>query len=154
MVTLSRNIWMPLFAFALLINLTACKESFKEDTNDEVVFSQAMMENTVFSTANPFMGTTNNTMFGPEQQLQMIRDLVAALNLTDEQKQTTRTLTLSLFTSLIETRTAFQAQQITREQAVEQIRQARQTFMRSFSAILTPTQLTALERWKQRYWNS
>lgn len=151
--TTSRNTWTPLFAIALLISLTACQESFIEDTNDEVVFSQAMMENTVFSTGNPFMGSTHNGMFGPDQQLRMIRELVAALNLTDEQKTTTRTLTLTMVSRLMEIRVAFRAQEITREQAVEQIRQARQTFMRSFTAILTPAQAEALERWKQRQWN-
>jgi Spy/CpxP family protein refolding chaperone len=153
MMTTSRNTWTPLFAIALLISLTACQESFIEDTNDEVVFSQAMMENTVFSTGNPFMGSTHNGMFGPDQQLRMIRELVAALNLTDEQKTTTRTLTLTMVSRLMEIRVAFRAQEITREQAVEQIRQARQTFMRSFTAILTPAQAEALERWKQRQWN-
>ena len=148
------SIYILLLSVLSLISLNACKETFQEEQEEAIVFSQAMMENTVFSTGNPFMGSTHNGMFGPDQQLRMIRELVAALNLTEEQKNTTRTLTLALVSNLMETRVAFRAQEITREQAVEQIRQARQTFMRSFTAILTPDQVNALERWKQRQWNS
>jgi Spy/CpxP family protein refolding chaperone len=158
MVILMSNFNSPHFRFVLLfvlsmLSITACKESFQEEQEETIVFSQAMMENTVFSTGNPFMASTHNGMFGPDQQLRMIRELVAALNLTDEQKTTTRTLTLTMVSRLMEIRVAFRAQEITREQAVEQIRQARQTFMRSFTAILTPAQAEALERWKQRQWN-
>jgi hypothetical protein len=149
-----KNSWILLTIIILTIGLSACKESFQETEEELVVFSQAMMENTVFSTANPLMGSPGNTMFGPEQQLAMIRELVIALRLNDEQKLTTRALTLTLLNSLMETRIAFRAQEINRTQAIEQVRQARQSFMRSFSAILTPAQTEAFERWKQRQWNS
>ncbi len=139
-----------LLFFALIIG--ACSNETTEDPIESYDFGIAMMEAAVTG-GTVQSGSLNQLVFGPTQQMELIRSLLNALRLTAEQQDQVRGFVRVLTGSLIEIRWDLHTQEITRQEALAKIRTARTAFLESVRSILSDQQKERFARWVRANWD-
>ncbi len=136
----------------LALFIGACSNEAAEEPIESYDFGIAMMEAAVTG-GTVQSGSLNQLVFGPTQQMELIRSLLSTLRLTSEQQDQVRGFVRVLTGSLVEIRWDLHTQEITRQEALVKIRTARMTFLESVRGILTDDQKDRFARWIRANWD-
>jgi hypothetical protein len=141
---------------ALLLFVTlfvgACSNEVAEEPIESFDFSVAMMEAAVFG-GTLQSGSLNPLVFGPTQQMELIRSLLSTLRLTSSQQDLLRGFVITLTGTLLEIRWDLYTEEITRQEALAKIRTARTAFLESVRSTLTDEQKDRFARWIRANWD-
>jgi hypothetical protein len=130
----------------------ACSNEAAEEPIESFDFGIAMMEAAVTG-GTVQSGSLNQLVFGPTQQMELIRSLLSALRLTNDQQDQVRGFVRVLTGSLMEIRWNLHIQEINRQEALVKIRTARMTFLESVRSILTDQQKDRFALWVRANWD-
>ncbi len=140
--------------FALL--LVGCDKSnpIENSASSDALFGEETMYKTTITSEDEMVRMHGN---GPAHDSlrhgRMLGHLKRYVRLTDVQMDSVKVYAITLFNTMKGIRTQVRDSLITRAQARELVKGARDQFVSSIRAILTTEQVTKFDEWVKKFWN-